>query len=288
MRIAYKILAIAVLAAFASLKLEAGVYDDINLNARPTGMGGAFCAIRGDADSVTYNPAGLSELHTAQLLFSYRDFYNLGLVSQRYLSFSIPERYFNFAFSWHRVGTTENVEFLSHREDVYTLTVAGRLYVIPNLSGGTSLKFYRVFAERQASGYGIDWGLQYYIWDKRLRFGLFYENLGTTVINWDTGAHDNLPSETVLGVAYLPWQNITLSLDYSTIERTKFGAEFHLFDNMLTARTGINAFAGNKAVVSGGCSVLLKTFILDYAVTNHSELGLTHFFTVKANVKRKK
>ncbi len=266
--------------------LFAGAFDNTGLNARPMGMGEAFTSISGENDSIMYNPAGLSELNTAKLFLSYRDFYGLKLISQKYACFSVPERYFNFGFSWHRIGATDNVDFFDYKEDTYILTISGRLGGIENLSGGMNFKFFRVYSECNASGYGLDMGLQYYLMDKRLRLGLFNKDIGNTSIYWDTGSKDVLKTGLWCGVSYMPLEWVLVAMDVGSPGELNIGSEAYLFENRMTVRGGIKELNKKNVVLSSGISLILNKYKIDYSLTGHNVLGITHFFTVTFNIKR--
>lgn len=266
--------------------VSAGAFDNVGLNARPLGMGQAFTTINGGLNSIDYNPAGLASLRDAELMLSYRDFYDLKLVTQKYIGFAVPERYFNFGFSFHRIGTTNRVDFVDYKEDKYTLSVAGKLKRLLNISAGLNLNFFRVFSDSNASGYGMDAGFQYETLNKRLRLGVFNKNLGDTRISWDTGAKDMLKQHYVFGISLRPKDFLLFAVDYSTLEKLNIGSEVYLFNDIIILRGGIKEVNMASMALGTGLSVNIKNIHLDYALSNHAELGFTHFFTLKLNLKR--
>jgi hypothetical protein len=265
---------------------NAGAFDSLSLNARPTAMGEAFTAVGGGLDSVNYNPAGLSEAKDAQLLCSYRDFYGLDLVNQKYMGVVFPEKTMDFGFSWHRIGTSDNVEFLEYNEDLYTLTISRKMGVYRNIYGGVNFKYFRVFSDSNASGYGVDIGAQYCSLDGKTGFGIVNRNIGNATLHWDTGAKDILKSEIICGFNYMPAYWTSFTLDYGSTKKLNMGSELTFFDEKLGVRGGIRDLAKSNKTLAYGMSYNAESFQLDYALSKHYDLGVTHFFTLKLRLKR--
>jgi hypothetical protein len=280
MKRVYVILCIVMYAVPAA----AGIFDNVSLNARPAGMGEAFSSVWGGMDSIYYNPAGLTRQDKAQVLFSYRDFYGLKLVNQKYAGFSVPERLFSFAFSWHRIG--ESVDFLDYKEDVFMLTLSGIPKGLSDLSAGVNFKFFRVFSQANASGYGMDAGVQYSTFKRRLRLGACLRNLNNVHILWDTGAEDVLKSHGLLGASYYMLDPLLLSLDYVTLGYCNFGAEVTVIKNIFMLRGGAKRINEKTLSFTGGMSFGYDNLQFDYAITRHPSLGITHFFSLNINIKK--
>lgn len=277
-----KIIFIIYIHLLLSQLVFAGAFDYVGLNARPSGMADSWTALAGNIDSIYYNPAGLvgTETSRVQFLLSYRDFYGLNLLSQRYAALSLDGRYVNVAFSWHRIGTTRNVKFISYAEDTYILTLAGKPLIIRNLLLGVNFKFYRVLSEINASGYGIDMGILYQMMDGKLSLGIALKNLNNTEIIWDSGAIDELNSDFNIGVSITPLNSIVVALDYNQYDKLSIGLELCSFNDKFALRGGLN----NKTI-SSGAGINWKDLQFDYAITRHSELGWTHFFSLKKEIK---
>ncbi|MFC2061302.1 hypothetical protein ACFLUV_02210 [Elusimicrobiota bacterium] len=279
------ILAVIIIAYFTN-EAEAGAFDSISLNARPIGMGEAFTSVMGGLDSVRYNPAGLAKVYESQLLMSYRDFYNLRLVNQKYAGFAVPGRYINFGLSWHRIGTTSRVSFMEYKEDIYSLAMAGKIKKIRNLFGGADFKFYRVFSQSNASGYGIDLGMYYEMFYKKLSIG-FKKSLNKKRVYWDTGVTDKLENDFRLGMCVVPLKNCKLALDtVNGLEKLNFGLEIGIIGEIFKLRTGIKN--ANKAykILCMGMGLSFGDINIDYALTKHRYLDLTHFFSLYIKISR--
>ncbi len=264
-----------------------GAFDNVELNAKPVGIGEAITAIGDDVNSINYNPAGISKISNTQFLFSYRDFYSLGLINQKYIGFTVPAHNFNICLSWHRIGATSLVEFVNYKEDTYILTLAGRCKGLNNLSAGINLKFFRVFSVSDASGYGLDAGLQYHVLNEKLRFGIFNKNINDVKIYWDTGAKDVLDSEFRIGIGFAPQKKILAAMDFVD-EKLNFGFEINIINNKFIFRSGIKNINKKDKTLAAGMSFIFGDLQFDYALTKHRYLDLTHFFSLSTEIKRGK
>ena len=63
--------------------------DQLFIGTRPLSMGGAFVAVSDDANTITWNPAGLPILRRTEFTSTYTDLYTMG-ISQSYLGFVRP------------------------------------------------------------------------------------------------------------------------------------------------------------------------------------------------------
>ena len=82
-----------------------GQYDQLFVGTRPLSMGGAFIAVADDANTITWNPAGLPGLRRTEFTTTYADLYtNLG-ITQSYLGFVRPfSDRVALGFDWSNVG----------------------------------------------------------------------------------------------------------------------------------------------------------------------------------------
>ena len=93
---------IVLLVFIISLKVSAGI--DLQLGARPQGMGGAFIALANDANAVYWNPAGLCQLTNGEVTFMHWSFAEISQIMVDYLSFAYPVNKGALGFSWIRQG----------------------------------------------------------------------------------------------------------------------------------------------------------------------------------------
>lgn len=256
-------------------------FDIDFLNAGPQGMGEAYTAYASDINSMSYNPAGLARSKKYELLFSYKDFYEMNLLSQKYIGFAAPGRYINLGFNWNRVGTTRNVEFIDYGEDTFCLSLAGELKHIKNLALGTNLKFYKATSQSNCTGYAADAGVQWYdIGDNKLSLGLFIENFNKPGIYWDTGAEDTLDPNLKMGMSLEPVENLFYAIDYDIENRLNLGIELRVLKENLFLRTGIKNMLEDEKSLTMGMGFNVGGIHLDYALSRHSSLGSTHMVSL--------
>ncbi|MFC2048867.1 hypothetical protein ACFLR5_01445 [Elusimicrobiota bacterium] len=264
-----------------------GAFDNIPVNAKPVSKGTAGTASGKDINSVRINPAALAELDELQFLLSYRDFYGLDLISQKHAALALPGKTINAGLSWDRVNTTGEVRFLDYSEDTFMITFSGAVPGFENFLFGTNFKFYQVLSDIDASGYGFDVGFRYNtLFNGRVVFGLFGENINTPGLNWSSGAKDHLKALYRAGICYLPGLGFSISADYDNLKRLNAGFEIIPLKQKLSLRAGIKDALENTRVLSAGFGYELKKFTIDYALSNHRELGMTHFFTLLLKIER--
>ena len=83
---------------------ETAGQSDLQLGARPQGMGGAFSAIADDANAIYWNPAGLGQILKGEFTFMHWTFTEIPNVSVDYFSFAYPFFRGAVGFSWIRQG----------------------------------------------------------------------------------------------------------------------------------------------------------------------------------------
>ena len=82
--------------------------DQLFVGTRPLSMGGAFVAVADDANTITWNPAGLPGLRRTEITSTYANLYNLG-ITQSYLGFVRPfSDRIALGFDWSSVGYDDN------------------------------------------------------------------------------------------------------------------------------------------------------------------------------------
>jgi hypothetical protein len=271
---------------------------DMDMGARPVGMGGAFTAIADDSNAALYNPAGIVQVQWNELSATYADLFSgLSLyagddttnLTQSFFAFTsrpIP-KIGSFELSWNSFNASH-----LYREDTVALTYARNLGdffpVLDNsLALGVNLKYLRrsvtldsfsssdpVFAGGDnADGQTVDIGVLYHPSEGPLagwRLGLAGMNLTQPDVGFQ--AEDRVPMEGRLGIAYQskerPW--LVPAVDISRRGRETGiagGLESWLFKNTLGLRGGANrdeASAGLSYFHMMGKRYGLR---LDYAFT---------------------
>ena len=71
---------------FLILSYLNGQNDQLFIGTRPLSMGGAFIAVADDANTITWNPAGLPGLRRTEFTSTYSDLYAMGITCLLYTS----------------------------------------------------------------------------------------------------------------------------------------------------------------------------------------------------------
>lgn len=260
---------LGILAIFA---LSHAVFEDMEAGARPEGVAGAFTAVADDPSAVHFNPAGLQQVERFSLYTFYKLLYG-GLGA------NLHNATMTAAVPIHpRVGTLgisiQEMGFALSSERA--LTVAHGIALLKDLNFGYGLTGYNIALKDlgQAFAFGLDVGLHARIY-KRWNIGFFAHNLNMPQVGLDEKTY--LPRLLNLGLAYIPASGIVSSLDVSQEvgkpARFAFGQEFQIVENLLTLRAGVQTEPVRMAF---GLSTGVRNIHLDYAMTTHPEMPLTH------------
>lgn len=270
-----------------SATVSGQVSNQIELGARPLGMGGAFTAVANDANALFWNPAGLVTLQRTEFTTMYSDLYaDLGL-GNSYVGGVVPiGDNHAFGVDWMHIGQDD--EGLSFRQDVFNLAYSLRL---PwwNLSIGPKIK--RVDMDislngasaAKTSGFEFDLGVLFSP-VPGLRIGIVGQDLGTTSLSHENDRSEEIfPQKIRFGAAYSLFEGFLLAA--AVDDRIRFGAEYWLF-NSLAFRGGyqkdIDAVSGfnSSNFYSAGFSAKYKLIQFDYAIEDHPLLPVTHRFGI--------
>lgn len=268
-----------------AVRLQAQAFDLTGVGARARSMGSAFTGLADDYSAIYWNPAALADLPKREVAFNYEDRYSLGLVGVSYLALAYPGiGPGGVGISWNRLATTHQVQDLDYSENTYTFAYG--MPVIGGWSLGTSLNFYRLLSQEEASGYGLNFSLHFNL-NRMFAAGLEWQNAAATTLRYEGGAEDALPKDLRLGVALKPTQWLKGTLDVDNIAPNKpkvhVGAEVTSPQKTLAVRGGFSqktAPSGFNWVYTAGGSVTLGSIVLDYSFENHFDLGMTHLFSV--------
>jgi len=264
-------------------KAEGGAFDRMGVGARPKGMGDAFTAISDDANSIYWNPAGIAQIEKSQLSVMHKDLLGLGLINYEFLGYIHPNiGNGSLGFSWIRLDTTRNVEFMDYTENTYIISYGLNLRI--PLSLGGSIKYYSVDYKQGGSGIGMDMGILCHILSGHLNLGLLYQDFNKPKIRWETQAEDRLPANLRLGIGFIPnpFMNFALDLDklLESYVETHLGIEWWVMKRAIGLRTGlINQDKGGWNFAVGG-SFGYRFLRFDYAWERHYDLGGTHLFSL--------
>jgi hypothetical protein len=192
-------------AGAAFLKIEPG--------SRPVGMGGAFAGLANDINTIFWNPAGLTSVHTRELTamqhFSFVDINNQSIgYAQRAKQFVWGASFLgSFTEIERRIGPTETPDS--------TVTVGGfatglsLAYPLGTTAsvGGTAKLISQQLDIQNIYGAAADLGVILRLIDNHLGIGLTVQNAGVL------SGGENLPMALRAGLAYRTWNEIQAAPD---------------------------------------------------------------------------
>ncbi|HNT96956.1 MAG TPA: PorV/PorQ family protein [Elusimicrobiales bacterium] len=265
----------------AFLKLGSG--------ARATGLGGAYTAVAGDINAVSFNPAGLACLKRSEAGFTRAEL--VESVSYNSLGYARPAAGGNIAVAVNYLGQSSIEGRGANREvtgSFQASDTAVNLAYARSLTAraGLGLNFKYItsrIADESAAGWAVDAGWQYRTPVKGLGLGFAVQNLGPEMKFLEEGS--SLPLTARAGAGYALPCNILLSLDVSreVNERknvVSFGGEYAVFSSVFlragylndTAAAGGSGLTGAGAL-KAGFGFKLRDFSLDYAAAPFGDAG---------------
>lgn len=230
-------------------------------------MGGASVAELANPWTAWSNPGGLPALNERLLSLHYSPQpFGLKELAQAAFSYVEPTSVGVFAASGSRFG------FELYREIDVQLSFGTKVNDL--FSAGASVHYYHLGIERYgaAQTVGVDIGILVQLTDE-IRWGFAAFNVNAPTIG---DAKEKLPQTFVTGVAYSPIPEGTLVADLE--KDIRYPAELHVgfqytLLDLLALRAGTT---GDPSILSAGLGIRYSVVQLDYAFTNHAELGATH------------
>ncbi|MBS4015195.1 MAG: hypothetical protein KGZ86_01995 [Candidatus Latescibacteria bacterium] len=250
------------------------IFEDLESGARAEGMANAFTAISNDPSAIQYNPAGLVQVNNLSAMSFYKLLYGgIGVNLHHFclnVAYPINEKAGVVGIGLQEMGIS------LHSEKVLTLSHSFNL--IRDISFGYNIRGYQLSQTDFGSGiaFGIDFGILTRIY-KRWQYGFYVRNINSPKMGQDVKY--NLPRVINVGIAYRPTLGINSTFDISKEvgkpTRIAVGQEFQIIEDYLTVRAGIQT----EPIRFGfGLRSGMKNIYLDYALTTHAELPLTHNF----------
>ena len=282
----------------------------IDMSARAASLGGTFVSNHDDPNIIFYNPAGINLLSENPISFSFvKHVLDINLASLSYSTEFEGIGRFGGAVKYINHGTfTKSDEFgnrdgeFSAGEVVFILGYANSLD--PNFNYGVNVKYiYSKIADRNSSGLGFDFGLNYFIPEDDFSIGFAAMNVGTQISSYYE-TKEELPLDIIVGVSkkleHLP---LRLSLDFHRlntdredfIDRFKgfsLGAEFTLskvlrlrfgYDNEKRSDLKIGTSAG-IAGFNAGLGAIISDYNFDYGFSSLGAIGALHRVTVSTTL----
>jgi hypothetical protein len=264
------------------------VFDTIDVSSKSRGMGGAWTAGVDDATATYYNPAGLMATDRPNGYATFFQPNNQSFEMLGFFAFGFPvgenQRagvgFRGFGVEYEGVDLMDEWTLslsyaLALREDIHT-----RFYV-----GGTVNVYSLSFASTETvdlgrqSALGVDLGLLAVL-RERTRFGFFMKNLNEPTMG--KSIEEPLPQWISAGVSYVPYYGVVTELDLRSVRgedpEIHMGMEFAVTE-FLATRFG---FETEPNSLTGGFSLKVRDFGLDYAYSSHSVLPGTHHVALRA------
>lgn len=189
-------------------------FTDIQVGARPQGMGGAFVAVADDANALYWNPAGIIQNSFIEITFMRAKPFGIGMdtLSNDYLAYTQPLGLrCGFGVSWMRnaakleQGILRETSTMS--EDAYALSFA--LAANSKYYLGTTIKRLVIDTKIESgAGFGFDFGILYKPNN--------YFSLGTMFRNLATDIKDEKVSDAIRIGAALRIKKLLLAFDINT------------------------------------------------------------------------
>jgi tetratricopeptide (TPR) repeat protein len=253
---------------------------EVPIGPRAIGMGGAFSAIADDATAPYWNAAGLPSIGHQEISASHADLFSSGILND-YASFVLPlSRSQAAALDFYHSGF--NDPELNFGETRVDLAYGQR--ILSAFSAGASLKYLGRHTDldgitvRQGAGVGLDLGLLAtpYSW---LRLAGVVQDVFNTKLTYSQGdgTVTAYPRVLRIGAAWTPLRRGTLACDLD--DHVHIGAEYapiepvSLRAGMQTDPSGLDG-----QTYSFGIGLRWSTLRFDYALEDHSTLGVTSHF----------
>ncbi len=287
-------------------------------DARPIGMGGAFCAISGDAASIFYNPAGLAVIRHTEIplaknylfknidnIFKTNELEYYGLVySFRDVRMANIHDIGTIAVTWNKMDTgyipgKSAVNDKSNKDSVLTIAYGWTIFERKNnsrITAGVSAKFFEDKTDNgNSEGSAFDVGMQWKLPGKNLFLGAAVRNIGSKIRRG--GEKLSLPCVASLGISGKMLQKkLTVGIDLNKPVHdsitANIGSEYWFLKTM-ALRLGYNSAINPDSGLTAGFGVKLqqleagffyiREIAIDYAYPTGGELEDMHRLSV--NIK---
>ncbi|MEN3039218.1 MAG: hypothetical protein ABDI07_08745 [Candidatus Kryptonium sp.] len=237
----------------------------------------SYVGVANDSWTIFYNPAGLANLRNREISFSYIPAkFGLSELSEKSFAFYEPSLPVKIGFGFKIFG------FELYKENIFKFSIAYGFEIF-NFGLNLNYNFVSIKNYGKAGAFSADFGF----FSKSLKFARFGFVLKNLISGRIGQAKESLPKEIEFGFAFLPYDNLMISVsahkEMNFRESLKYGLEYTIAD-ILILRFGLSNY---PIQYSGGIGVKFFVFQLDYGVNNHQSLGLTHQITLTAKFEGK-
>ncbi len=247
-------------------------------SARVQAMGHAYVGLANTPEAIFINCSGLAQLSNTNLSIYYtRPF---GMRELNYGSFAaiVPTSIATFGAGLISFGNQH------YREQSFIFSINRSKK--QNFYYGLNLHYMKLQISDYGSdfSFGVDAGFLVRM-TPRLNWGFFAANLNRTRIG---RSNDILPQTFCTGMAIFPVNDLILNLDI--FKDSMFPLEFrcgleYLLFNRIALRSG---FTTEPSQFCAGFGFLFSHFDVNYAITTHQNLGLTHHLSIQLQLKKRK
>jgi hypothetical protein len=249
-------------------------FENTDVGARPTALGGAFTSLSDNSLAIFYNPAGLGQIKYREFSAFYSPApFGLTDLSTASLSYSEPLSFGTIGAAFKTYG------FDLYRENNFILSY-GNSYK-KKILYGANLNLYNLHIQNynNATAFGLDIGAMAYI-AKFLQWGFFGKNITGTKIG---ESKEKIAQVYRTGFTFQPEGNIRvigeIEKDVKYPLSVRGGMEYSVID-FLDLRFGVGS---QPTIFSAGVGINYNLFSFDYAFTKSEDLGFTHLGTVSVN-----
>ena len=291
----YKLVILLVLASQASWAAETAAFLNIGVGGRALGMAGAYTALADDANSLYWNPAGLSRVEKREFTASHAEMFES--TRHDFLAYAHPTAQGTFAagLTYLSQAALDGRDGLGRRTADYGASDAalslGYARKFELFDFGVSLKYLRShIASTEAQGAAADVGVKRAF--DRVSVGAALRNLGPGLKFQDQ--RNDLPLRLAAGAAYKLGGGHAAAAELVNGPRgagtdASFGGEYQAFKSLFvragyTTQTAITGGSGFDAArgLTMGLGLRNEKWSLDYAVLPSGELGRSHRFSFGA------
>lgn len=246
-----------------------------DFGSRSLGMGHANVTLA-DAWAIFNNVGGISGTKQGVVFFSYQQMPSIEGMNTMAVGLLHPFKFGSLGISAIKFG---DELFSQHK---VSLAFGNKIGFV-RLGGSINYNQIRFDEFGAALALSMDLGGVVEV-SKYILFGAYISNLTSSSFN--NSEHTNLPVQMKVGFAYIPTQKFRFALDLEKdIDQDpliKAGIEYTIIEK-LVLRTGVNS---NPLKAFFGFGLVLKSFNVDYAFSQHNYLGFTHQLSVSFNYQK--